>query len=30
MGFSNIVGVRYNADIAYVNIFNYGRFNSSM
>jgi hypothetical protein len=30
MGFSNIVGVRYNVGIAYVNIFNYGRFNSLM
>jgi hypothetical protein len=30
MGFSNIVGLRYNPGIAYVNIFNDGRFNSSM
>jgi len=27
MGFSNIVGLRYNVGIAYVNIFNDGRFN---
>jgi len=30
MGFSDIVGLRYNLGIAYVNIFNDGRFNSSM
>ncbi len=30
MGFSNIVGLKYNPSIAYVNIFNDGRFNSSM
>jgi len=30
MGFSDIVGLRYNLSIAYVNIFNDGRFNSSM
>jgi hypothetical protein len=30
MGFLNIVGIRYNSGIAYVNIFNDGRFNSSM
>jgi hypothetical protein len=30
MGFSNIVGLMYNLGIAYVNIFNDGRFNSSM
>jgi hypothetical protein len=30
MEFSNIVGLRYNLGIAYVNIFNDGRFNSSM
>jgi hypothetical protein len=30
MGFSNIVSLRYNPGIAYVNIFNDGRFNSSM
>jgi hypothetical protein len=30
MGFSNTVGLRYNLSIAYVNIFNDGRFNSSM
>jgi hypothetical protein len=30
MGFSNIVGLRCNPGIAYVNIFNDGRFNSSM
>jgi len=30
MRFSNIVGLRYNPGIAYVNIFNDGRFNSSM
>jgi len=30
MGFSDIVGLRYNPGIAYVNIFNDGRFNSSM
>jgi hypothetical protein len=30
MGFSNIVGLKYNLGIAYVNIFNDGRFNSSM
>jgi hypothetical protein len=28
MGFSNIVDLKYN--LAYVNIFNYGRFNCSM
>jgi hypothetical protein len=30
MGFSNNVGLRYNLGIAYVNIFNDERFNSSM
>jgi hypothetical protein len=30
MGFSDIVGLRYNPSIAYVNIFNDGRFNSLM
>jgi hypothetical protein len=30
MGFSDIVGLRYNPGIAYVNIFNDGRFKSSM
>jgi sterol desaturase/sphingolipid hydroxylase (fatty acid hydroxylase superfamily) len=30
MGFSDIMGLRYNPDIAYVNIFNDGRFNNSM
>jgi hypothetical protein len=30
MGFSNIVGLRYNPSIAYVNILNDGRFNNSM
>jgi hypothetical protein len=30
MGFSDIVGLRYNSSIAYVNIFNDGRFNNSM
>ncbi len=30
MGCSDIVGLRYNSSIAYVNIFNDGRFNSSM
>jgi hypothetical protein len=30
MGFIDIVGLRYNSNIAYVNIFNDGRFNSSM
>jgi hypothetical protein len=30
MGFSDIVGLRYNLGIAYVNIFNDGRFNNSM
>jgi hypothetical protein len=30
MGFLNVVGLRYNLGIAYVNIFNDGRFNSSM
>jgi len=30
MGFLDIVGLRYNSGIAYVNIFNDGRFNSSM
>ncbi len=30
MGFSDIMGLRYNTSIAYVNIFNDGRFNSSM
>jgi len=30
MGFSDIVGLKYNPGIAYVNIFNDGRFNSSM
>jgi len=29
-GFSNIVSLRYNPDIAYVNIFNDGMFNNSM
>jgi hypothetical protein len=30
MGFSNIVDLRYNMGITYVNIFNDGTFNSSM
>jgi hypothetical protein len=30
MGFLDIVGLKYNPGIAYVNIFNDGRFNSSM
>jgi hypothetical protein len=30
MGFLDIVGLKYNLGIAYVNIFNDGRFNSSM
>jgi hypothetical protein len=30
MGFSDIVDLRYNLSIAYVNIFNDGRFNSLM
>jgi hypothetical protein len=30
MGFLDIVGLRYNQGIAYVNIFNDGRFNNSM
>ncbi len=30
MGFSNMVNLRYNPSIAYVNIFNDGRFNNSM
>ncbi len=30
MGFSNIMGLRYNTGIAYDKIFNDGRFNSSM
>jgi hypothetical protein len=30
MGFLNTMGSRYNPGIAYVNIFNDGRFNSSM
>jgi hypothetical protein len=30
MGFLNIMGLRYNSGITYVNIFNDGRFNSSM
>jgi len=30
MGFSNIMGLKYNSSIAYVNIFNDERFNSSM
>jgi hypothetical protein len=30
MGFSDIMGLRYNTGITYVNIFNDGRFNSSM
>jgi hypothetical protein len=30
MGFSNIVALRYNSGIAYVNIFNDRRFKSSM
>jgi hypothetical protein len=30
MGFLDIVGLRYNLGVAYVNIFNDGRFNSSM
>jgi len=30
MGFSDIVGLRYNPSIAYVNIFNDGMFNISM
>jgi hypothetical protein len=30
MGLSNIVGLKYYASIAYVSIFNGGRFNNSM
>jgi len=30
MGFSHIMGLKYNPGIAYMNIFNDGRFNSSM
>jgi hypothetical protein len=30
MGFSNIVGLKYNPGITYVNIFNDGKFNNSM
>jgi hypothetical protein len=30
MGFSDIMGLKYNTVIAYVNIFNDGKFNSSM
>jgi hypothetical protein len=30
MGFLDIVGLRYNLGITYVNIFNDGRFNNSM
>jgi hypothetical protein len=30
MGFLDMVGLRYNMSIAYMNIFNDGRFNSSM
>jgi hypothetical protein len=30
MGFLDIVGLKYNPCIAYVNIFNYGRFKNSM
>jgi hypothetical protein len=30
MGFLDIVGLSYNASITYVNIFNNGKFNSSM
>jgi hypothetical protein len=30
MGFSNTVGLKYNLSIAYLNIFNDGKFNSSM
>jgi hypothetical protein len=30
MGFSDIVHLKYNVGIAYVNIFNDGRFNSLM
>jgi len=30
MGFSDIMGLKYNASITYVNIFHDGRFNSSM
>ncbi len=30
MGFSDIMGLRYNPGIAYVNIFNDGRFNNSI
>jgi len=30
MGFSDIMGLRYNPCITYVNIFNDGNFNSSM
>jgi len=30
MGFSDIMGLKYNPGIAYVNIFNDGRFNSSI
>jgi hypothetical protein len=30
MGFSNIMGLKYNLGFAYMNIFHDGRFNSSM
>jgi hypothetical protein len=30
MGFSDIVGLKYNVGIAYMSIFNDGKFNSSM
>jgi hypothetical protein len=30
MGFSDIVGLKYNPGITYVNIFNDGGFNNSM
>jgi len=30
MGFSDVVGLKYNPNIAYVNIFNDERFNISM
>jgi len=30
MGFSHVVGLMYNPSITYVNIFNDGKFNSSM
>jgi hypothetical protein len=30
MGFSDVMGLRYNPSIAYVNVFNDGRFNNSI